>query len=83
MRTIQYNQAIKAYYRVEGLYAFPRWQAAALLQAGKCHEMVGRWAEAVDLYAKVVNEFSTTRVAEKAARRLQVAQQRATLMQTR
>ena len=27
--------------RVEILYAYPRWQAAALLQAGKCQELLG------------------------------------------
>jgi TolA-binding protein len=79
----QYNWAIKAYHRVEGLYDYPRWTAAALLQAGKCHEMVGRWKEASDLYSRVVEEFSETPVAQKAARRLRVAQQRATLMNAR
>ncbi len=79
----QYNQAIKAYYRVESLYAYPRWQAAALLQAGKCHEMVGRWAEAIDLYARIVNDYGETRFAEQASKRLSVARQRADLMRTR
>ncbi len=79
----QYNQAIEAYFLVEGLYDYPRWQAAALLQAGKCHEMVGRWSDAVDLYGRVVHEFAQTNVAQKAANRLRVAQQRAALMKTR
>jgi len=79
----QYDEAIKAYHRVEGLYDFPRWTAAALLQAGKCHEMVGRWSEAVKLYAKVVQDFAKTPFSDKAARRLRVAQQRQELMQTR
>ncbi len=76
----QYNQAIKAYHRVESLYAYPRWQAAALLQAGKCHEMVGRWSEAMELYARIVNDYAQTRFAEEAVKRLRVAQQRAELM---
>ncbi len=79
----QYNQAIKAYHRVESLYNYPRWQAAALLQAGKCHEMVGRWSEAMDLYTRIVNEYGQTRFADQAAKRLRVAQQRADLMRTR
>ncbi len=79
----QYNQAIKAYYRVEGLYPFPRWKAAALLQAGKCHEMIGRWSEATELYTRVVKDYAQTRFVDKAAKRLSVAQQRADLMRTR
>ncbi len=75
----QYNQAIKAYHRVESLYDYPRWQAAALLQAGKCHEMVGRWSEAMELYARIVNDYAQTRFADKAVKRLRVAQQRAEL----
>lgn len=79
----QYNQAIKAYHRVEAVHDFPRWKAAALLQAGKCHEMVGRWHDAVALYDEVVNTYKETSFAAKAAKRLRVAQQRAGLMQTR
>ena len=79
----QYHNAIKAYYRVEGLHEYPRWQAAALLQAGKCNEMLGHWTDAVKLYARVVEEFSETKIAGKATQRLQVAQQRRTLMQRR
>ncbi len=79
----RYNQAIKAYYRVEGLYSFSRWKAAALLQAGKCHEMVGRWVEATELYSKVVNQYQSSPFVNKAAERLRVAEQRAGLMHTR
>jgi TolA-binding protein len=79
----QYNQAIKAYFRVEGLHDFPRWKAAALLQAGKCHEMVGRWQDAAELYDKVVTAYRQTSFAQKAAERLRLARQRAGSMQTR
>ncbi len=60
-----YNQAIRAYHRVEGLYDYPRWKAAALLQAGKCHEMVGRWTEATELYAEIVKDYSETRFSDQ------------------
>ena len=36
-----FEQALKAYYRVESLYNYPHWKAAALVQAGKCHELQG------------------------------------------
>lgn len=79
----QYDQAIKAYYRVESLYNFARWKAAALLQAGKCHEMLGHWDDAIKSYDQIVNQYNDTRFAEKAHKRLQVAGQRAATSQIR
>ena len=76
-RQKQYHQAIRAYYRVEALCDYPRWKAAALLQAGKCHEMIDRWKEAAELYSKVVNNYAQTSFGDKAAERLRVAQRRA------
>lgn len=78
-----YHQAIKAYHRVEVLHGFPQWQAAALLQAGKCHEMLGQWDEASKLYTQILRDYRDTRVAEKANLRLRMAQQRTPAVQTR
>ena len=78
-----YHQAIKAYHRVEVLHGFPQWQAAALLQAGKCHEMLGQWDEAGKLYSQILRDYQGTRVAEKANLRLRMAQQRTPTVQTR
>ncbi len=69
----QYQQAIKAYHRVQVLYSYAQWQAAALLQAGKCHEVIGQWDEAVKLYSQILKDYPSTRVAEKAALRLRMA----------
>ena len=41
-----YDSALREYLRVEILYAYPRWQAGALLQAGKCREQLGEWKAA-------------------------------------
>ncbi|HEV3022212.1 MAG TPA: tetratricopeptide repeat protein, partial [Pirellulales bacterium] len=41
-----YSTALRAYLRGEILYDYPRWDAAALLQAGKCHEYLGEWKQA-------------------------------------
>jgi len=70
-------EALRAYYRVASLYPYPRWQAAALLQAGKCHELAQQWAEAVKLYAQLLQEHSETEFSDEASRRLTAAQQRA------
>ena len=79
----EFNPAIKAYHRVEVLHSYPQWQAAALLQAGKCHEMLGQWDEATKLYAQILKVYPATRVAEKATLRLRMARQRADTVRTR
>ena len=69
-----FQQAIKAYHRVESLYAFPRWQAAALLQAGKCHELSQNWKQAIQLYHQLLEEFPENTFADEASGRLKIAQ---------
>ncbi|REK29952.1 MAG: tetratricopeptide repeat protein [Planctomycetota bacterium] len=68
-----YDAAIRAYLRVPPLYAYPRWQAAALLQAGKCHEYRTEWQQAVELYERVEQEFPNTMFAAEVAERLEIA----------
>jgi len=68
---------------VLSLYRSPQWQAAALLQAGKCHELIGQWDEAVKLYSQILQDYPTTRVADKAAARLRMARQRTDRGRTR
>lgn len=79
----KYDDAVKAYHRVERLFEFPKWQATALLQAGKCHETQGHWREAIGLYAQVLKEHPQEKMAAEASQRLRVAQQRAATAGTR
>ena len=72
-----YEAALREYLRLEILYAFPTWQAAALLQAGKCHEFLGEWKQARDLYARIVKVYPESSVAEEAGRRLRMARRQA------
>jgi TolA-binding protein len=65
-----YDAALREYLRVEILYAFPRWQAAALLQAGKCQELLGRRKEAAELYARLIKAYPNTEFTEEGTRRL-------------
>lgn len=67
----QYNKAIREYLRVEILYAYPRWQAAALLQAAKCHEQLGQWGEAQTLYERIGKQYAKTEFVAEANERLQ------------
>ncbi len=52
----------------------PRWQAAALLQTGKCQEKLGELAEAEKTYAEVVKRYANTSWATDASERLRVAE---------
>ena len=65
-----YETALREYSRLEILYAFPTWQAGALLQAGKCRERLGEEKEAVTLYQRILKTYPKTTFAEEAARRL-------------
>jgi TolA-binding protein len=73
-----YAAALRAYLRVEILYAFPRWQAAALLQAAKCHEQLGEWKQATDAYSRLLKTYPSSEVAEEASHRLGVAEKKRT-----
>jgi len=65
------EQALKAYYRVDTLFNYPTWKAAALVQAGKCHELRGERADAANVWGQVVAKYSDTPYAQEAAKRLQ------------
>jgi TolA-binding protein len=66
----KYDAAMREYLRLEQLYDFPTWQAASLLQAGKCRELLGERDEADKLYAQLLKEHPDTPFAEEASRRL-------------
>jgi TolA-binding protein len=65
-----YETALREYSRLEILYAFPTWQAGALLQAGKCRERLGEDKEAATLYQRLLKTYPKTTFAVEAARRL-------------
>ena len=66
-----YTTALSEYLRVEVLYPYPRWQAAALLQAGKCHERLGEKKEAAEMYAHMLQKYPQTEFTADASQRLQ------------
>ncbi|MBN2216487.1 MAG: tetratricopeptide repeat protein [Pirellulales bacterium] len=70
-----HEAAAREYLRVEILYAFPRWQAAALLQAGKCYEQLGRTDEAAELYRRLAREYPVSPFVDEANKRLSTAGQ--------
>ncbi len=72
-----YESALREYLKTEILYAFPEVQAAALLQAGKCHEALGEWKQAAECYARLVERYRETAFAKEAGDRLPMARARA------
>jgi TolA-binding protein len=72
----KHEAALREYLRVEILYAYPRWQAAALLQAGKCYEALGKAKEAGELYSRLVKQYPSTEFVAEAQQRLLALQSR-------
>jgi cellulose synthase operon protein C len=66
----QYALAAEAYHRTETLHRFPQWQAAALLQAGKCYEYLSRPQDAISVYRQLLQEHANCTLAEQAAERM-------------
>lgn len=77
MHEKRYEEARREYLRTEILYAFPEWQARALLQAGKCHELQGEWRQAIAVYSELKKKYAQSSSLEEATRRMNVARQRA------
>jgi TolA-binding protein len=72
-----YEAALREYLRVEILYDYPTWQAAALFEAAKCHEHLEEPKQAAELYQKLVTSYPDSPLAKDAAERLQASKARA------
>lgn len=73
----EYAEALRELLKVDILYNAPKWQAAALLEAGKVYEQLDQWANAAEIYKKVRSRFPDDPNAAEAGRRLEAAQKRA------
>lgn len=65
-----YDEAARELLKVDILYAYPEWSAAALYEAGRCFEQLGKPVEARQQFKEVVGKYETTRWAELANERL-------------
>ncbi|HEV7279853.1 MAG TPA: tetratricopeptide repeat protein [Pirellulaceae bacterium] len=72
----RFEEAIAAYDLVEAKYDFPKWQATALLQAGKCYERLNKTDEAARNYAYLIKNYGQTPLAEEAGKRLRTTSNR-------
>ncbi len=67
-----FDDAIRELLRVDILYAYPEWSAAALYEAGRCFEESGRPSEARTQFEQVVRRFEDSSWARLAQDRLDV-----------
>lgn len=67
-----YPQAVKAYAQVAQLDTFPQWQARALLQSAKCHELQGDGRAAIADYKRAAELSQQPEIAQTAAQRMAV-----------
>ena len=65
-----YEDAVRELLKVDILYAYPQWSGAALYEAGRCFEKLGKAVEARAHFQQVLDKFKDTEWATLASRRL-------------
>ncbi|WP_168222097.1 tetratricopeptide repeat protein [Aquisphaera giovannonii] len=74
----RFREALAEYLKVDALYDAPRWEAAALLEAGKVYERLQQWADAAETYDRLCKDarFRDDPHASEAKARLEAARRR-------
>jgi TolA-binding protein len=72
-----YKAARLEYFKVDTLYAFPEYQAPALLLAGHCEEKLGDFKAAAKTFQDLIKRFPNTKEAKQAKPRLAAALKKA------
>lgn len=72
----QFHEALRDFLKVDILHEAPRWQAAALLEAGKVYERLDQWADAAETYGRLLSKFPNEPSAAEARRRHDAATKR-------
>ena len=66
----KHAEAIKSYYKVIYGYGYPKWQAEAAYEAGRCFEVSGKKPQAVKQYQELVEKYPESDKAPLAKERL-------------
>lgn len=66
----RHEDAVRELLKVDILFAYPEWSAAALYEAGRCFEALNKTVEAREQFRRVVENHGQTRWAQLAAERL-------------
>jgi TolA-binding protein len=73
----KFHEALRDFLKVDILHNAPRWQAAALLEAGKVYERLDHWADAAETYERLLGRFASEPSAVEAKERLAAVKGRA------
>ena len=65
-----YAEALQSFVKVAYGYSYPRWQAEATYEAGRCHEALGKPQEAAKFYRELLEKFPKSETAPRAQSRL-------------
>jgi TolA-binding protein len=65
-----YDAALREYLKVDILYAYPEWQALSLVEAAKCHELLGDYRQAIECHQKILDRYAKTPSAKDAKQRI-------------
>ncbi|MFQ5415128.1 MAG: tetratricopeptide repeat protein, partial [Phycisphaerae bacterium] len=66
----RYDEAVRELLKVDILYAYPEWSAAALFEAGRCFEKLSKPVEARAQFQRVRDKYNDTKWAGMASARL-------------
>jgi TolA-binding protein len=66
----EFELAVREFLKVDILYAYPEWSGAALYEAGRCFEKLGKLVEARAQFKQVVEQHGGSRWADLAAQQL-------------
>ena len=66
----KYDEAVAELIKVDILYAYPQWSAAALFEAGRCFEKLSKPDEARDQFKRVADHYGSTHWAKLAKQHL-------------
>lgn len=66
----KYGRAVRELLKVDILYAYPQWSAAALFEAGRCFEKLGKTVEARRHFKQVADGHKDSQWAAMATQRL-------------
>ncbi len=66
-----HREAIRHFFRAAYGYSYPRWQANALYEAGRCFEVLRKLKQARECYEELIKKFPQSSRVEEARKRLQ------------
>ncbi len=66
----KHEAAVREFLKVDILYDYPEWSAAALYETGRCFELLDRRVEARKHFKAVIERFGDSKWADPAAKRL-------------